>query len=207
MQLRQSTDTHSMQESRPVNGASPHIRLGKVEDIPAIMRLGGKTFRDAYGPYNDPETMQDYLSSAFSLEKITAEMAAPTCIFLMACQGSDAIGYARLDVDRLPAAVIGPSPIRLFRMYVARRYIGSGCGSVLMQSCLNEARRRGHQTIWLGVWEQNTRAQTFYKRHGFQPVGSQAFIFGREIQKDILMARPIAPVFPQEQGDEHASAF
>ena len=69
MQLHQSTDTHSMQESRPVNGASLHIRLGKVEDIPAIMRLGGKTFRDAYGPYNDPETMARPIAPVFPQEQ------------------------------------------------------------------------------------------------------------------------------------------
>jgi len=204
MQLRQAAEKHILQEPRPETGASLRIRRGGVEDIPAIVRLGIKTFGDTYGPYNDPKTMQDYLTSAFSLEKITSEMAAPTSIFLMACQGRDVIGYARLDVDQLPAGVAVPAPIRLFRLYVDRRYIGSGCGTALMKTCLSEARRSGHQTVWLGVWEQNTRAQTFYKRHGFQPVGSQAFIFGREIQKDILMARPIAPALPYEKGDEHA---
>lgn len=207
MKLRQFAETQVMQENRSQTGGSMCIRRASFEDIHTIMTLGIKTFRDTYGSDNDPETMQAYLVSSFSLEKIASEMAAPTSIFLLAFQGSQAVGYARLGVDTLPDCVTGPAPIRLFRMYVAQGYAGNGCGTSLMQTCLHEARQSGHQTVWLGVWEQNTRAQTFYKRQGFRPVGSQAFSFGREIQKDVLMAKPIAPVLPQEKGDEHASAF
>ena len=69
-----------------------------------------------------------------------------------------------------------------------QEYIGSGYGTALMKSCLEESCRSGYKTIWLGVWEQNKRAQRFYQKQGFHPMGTHDFFFGREIQKDIIMA-------------------
>jgi ribosomal protein S18 acetylase RimI-like enzyme len=172
--------------------AEIYIRRASLADVGILTALGLRTFRDSYGPDNDPDTMTDYLASSFSPEQIASELAAPASIFLLANKNGKAIGYAKLDVDKLPDCVTGPGPIRLFRFYVEQEYTGNGCGAALMKACLNEARRGGYQSIWLGVWEQNERAQRFYQKQGFHPVGSQDFIFGREIQKDIIMARVIA---------------
>jgi ribosomal protein S18 acetylase RimI-like enzyme len=49
----------------------------------------------------------------------------------------------------------------------------------------------GCDTIWLDVWEENERARAFYARWGFADVGTQAFRLGRDIQRDLLMQRPV----------------
>jgi ribosomal protein S18 acetylase RimI-like enzyme len=184
-------DTRSMREEWNAPDAEFCIRRGSLADVGIVAALGLRTFRDSYGPDNDPGTMSDYLGSSFSPEQIASEIASPTAIFLLACRGSHTIGYAKLEVETFPDCVNGPKPIRLVRMYMEQAYIGRGYGTELMKFCLEESCRNGYKIIWLGVWEQNQRAQRFYQRQGFHPVGSQDFIFGREIQKDIIMARVI----------------
>ena len=49
----------------------------------------------------------------------------------------------------------------------------------------------GARTVWLGVWERNLRAQAFYRKHGFAPIGSQIFMFGTEPQTDQVWVRSI----------------
>jgi ribosomal protein S18 acetylase RimI-like enzyme len=88
--------------------------------------------------------------------------------------------------------VNGEKPIELVRLYVSRDSLGSGLGAALMQACIGEARRRGHQTLWLGVWEHNTRARAFYRRWNFREVGTHVFQLGDDPQTDILMQRSIA---------------
>jgi ribosomal protein S18 acetylase RimI-like enzyme len=58
-----------------------------------------------------------------------------------------------------------------------------------MQACFNHARQAGHETIFLGVWDKNDRAIAFYRKCGFDVVGSHAFQMGDETQNDLLMEK------------------
>ena len=82
-------------------------------------------------------------------------------------------------------------PIEIVRFYARTRWIGRGVGRGLMEAVLREARARGHDRVWLGVWERNERAIAFYKKWGFIKVGSQPFQLGNDIQTDLVMARVV----------------
>ena len=41
--------------------------------------------------------------------------------------------------------------------------------------------------IWLGVWEKNLRALSFYRKNGFVAFDKHIFKLGNDIQTDILM--------------------
>ena len=101
------------------------------------------------------------------------------------------IGYARLFDSAKPEAVSGSAPVELNRIYVDQTDTGKGYGSVLMEACLDTVDRAGYQTIWLGVWEKNVRAIAFYEKWGFRAVGSQRFVLGSDVQRDVLMDRPV----------------
>jgi ribosomal protein S18 acetylase RimI-like enzyme len=88
--------------------------------------------------------------------------------------------------------VKGPDPVELERIYVDKSAIGRGVGAALMEACLDAARRGGHRTLWLGVWERNPNAIGFYERLGFRQVGTHGFRFGSKLQTDLLMALPLA---------------
>jgi ribosomal protein S18 acetylase RimI-like enzyme len=87
--------------------------------------------------------------------------------------------------------VTGQKPMEIVRIYVCTPWIGRGAGAQLMHACLDESRSEGCDTVWLGVWDRNTRAIVFYRRAGFAEVGAQALQLGDERQRDLLMTRPI----------------
>jgi ribosomal protein S18 acetylase RimI-like enzyme len=60
-----------------------------------------------------------------------------------------------------------------------------------MQASLDAARRDGHKTLWLGVWERNERAISFYRRWGFEVVGHHVFRLGSDDQSDLIMERAV----------------
>jgi ribosomal protein S18 acetylase RimI-like enzyme len=60
-----------------------------------------------------------------------------------------------------------------------------------MDACLIEARHAGYQTMWLGVWKENVRAQAFYRRWNFAVVGEHVFQLGADRQMDGLMERAL----------------
>ncbi len=88
--------------------------------------------------------------------------------------------------------ITGHKPIELVRLYVSQESIGSGVGAALMQACLDEAALKGHETLWLGVWEHNTRARDFYRKWNFRESGTHVFQLGNDPQTDILMQRSIS---------------
>ena len=122
---------------------------------------------------------------------MTAELSDPRSSFLIAAVDAQPVGYAKLFAGEVPDCIVGDDPIELARLYVEQDWLGSGVGAALMQSCLNEARRMGYKTIFLGVWEHNYRAQAFYRKWLFGVVGSHIFQMGDDPQTDLLMERPL----------------
>jgi len=58
-----------------------------------------------------------------------------------------------------------------------------------MDLCVTQARTWDADVLWLGVWERNQRAISFYEKGGFRAVGSHTFLLGTDEQRDIVMAR------------------
>lgn len=99
--------------------------------------------------------------------------------------------YAKLRTGTTDPSVTGSGPVELQRLYVDRSAIGYGVGAALMRASLDAARLAGHRTIWLGVWELNARAISFYERWQFQTVGDHKFRLGSDHQTDLIMVRPV----------------
>jgi diamine N-acetyltransferase len=172
--------------------AVPAIRSATARDAALLAELGARTFSETFGPDNTPEDMAAYLGAAFGPEKQAAELADPRTTFFIAEIDGAPAGYAVIRAGVAPECVTGARPIELARLYACREHIGRGVGPVLMRACLDEAHRAGFQTLWLGVWERNVRAQAFYRKWGFNVVGAHVFQLGSDPQTDLLMERPVS---------------
>lgn len=167
------------------------IRPATTADAALLAELGASTFTETFAATNKPADMAAYLAAAFSPTQLAAELADPLAIFFIAEIASRAAGYAKLYAGAAEVGIAGEKPIELVRLYVGQEWFGRGVGADLMRACVAEARRRGHRTLWLGVWEHNARAQAFYRKWNFQPVGQHIFQLGDDAQTDILMARSL----------------
>ena len=169
----------------------PTIRRGTLQDTELLAELGARTFAETFAVDNTPENMAAYLAAAFAPRQLAADLVDPRCVFLIAEINGTAVGYAMLRKGPVPEQVTGERPIELVRLYVSHESLGSGVGAALMQACIDEAKRGGQQTLWLGVWERNIRAQAFYRKWSFREVGTHPFQLGDDPQTDILMQRSI----------------
>ena len=168
------------------------IRRANADDAELLAELGARTFSEAFAADNSPHNMTAYLASSFSLEKQAEELADPHSLFLIAEAAGVAVGYAMLRAGDVEEGITGDNPVELVRLYVSRESLGSGLGAALMQACIGEAKRQGYQTLWLGVWEHNSRAQAFYRKWKFHEVGTHLFQLGDDPQTDLLMQRSTA---------------
>jgi ribosomal protein S18 acetylase RimI-like enzyme len=167
------------------------IRHASPADNGLLAELGAETFREAFGAQNKAEDVTLYLAKAFSPALQSKELADGAGAFLIAEIEGEPVGYVRLRESTPPASVRSSGPVEIVRFYARARWIGRGVGSSLMEAALREARGRGRDVIWLGVWEMNARAIAFYRKWGFAEVGSQPFRLGNDVQTDLVMARAV----------------
>jgi ribosomal protein S18 acetylase RimI-like enzyme len=167
------------------------IRRAEPDDAGLLAELGARTFSETFAADNNPEDLAAYLASSFNPARQTAELADPASAFFIAEVGGVAAGYAMLRAGEPAEGVGGAESVELVRLYVSREWLGRGVGEALMRVCLDEARRAGYETIWLGVWERNGRAQAFYRKWNFRAFGEHVFQLGSDPQTDILMGRAV----------------
>ena len=164
-----------------------NIRYGKPNDARMLAELGARTFYEAFARDNTPENIASYLRNSFSPEIQLRELSRPDNIFLIAEAESIPVGYAQLVLDSRDESIRSAKPLELRRIYAKQQYIGKGVGRELMDASIQEARQRGYDCIWLGVWEKNQRAVEFYIKWGFREVGTHVFALGKDLQKDFVM--------------------
>lgn len=167
------------------------IRRADQDDAEWLADFGARTFSETFAAENKPEDLAAYLAASFSPARQAAELADPASTFLVAELGGRAAGYAKLRAGEPAQDVRGARPVKLVRLYVLAEWLGRGVGQALMRACMEEARQGGHQTVWLGVWERNERAQAFYRKWNFRAVGEQVFQLGSDPQRDIVMERAV----------------
>lgn len=173
------------------------IRRADTTDAALLAELAQRTFEETFAVDNTRANMDAYVAAAFSVAQQTAELGQADSTFLIAevdggDEGADgAVGYAKLHAGAVAEGVEGAKPIELVRLYVSREWLGRGVGEALMRACLDHARDAGYETIWLGVWERNPRAQAFYRKWEFRAVGEHIFQLGSDPQRDIIMQRAI----------------
>lgn len=168
-----------------------NLRRASIEDAKLLTELGARTFDETFAKDNSPEDMAAYMAVSFSVERLTEELTDPASVFFIGEVAGSAAGYAKIQSGEAVGSVEGERPIELVRLYVLQEWHGRGVGPALMQRCIDEARALGFQTIWLGVWEHNTRAQAFYRKWNFYEVGEHIFQLGSDPQRDILMQRAL----------------
>src|SRR5690349_16915252 len=81
--------------------------------------------------------------------------------------------------------------VSLERCYVHPDHHGSGVAARLMAATLEAAAESGAAGIWLGVSEENDRANAFYARHGFEVVGRKRFHIGDAWEDDNVRERAL----------------
>ena len=171
----------------------PLLRPAKLADALALSRLAEQTFRETFGAANTDQDMALHCRTSYGEAIQAREIAAADMLTFLSEEDGRLVGFAQLRWNGAPECVVAKAAGEIQRLYVAQDWHGKGVAQELMHACLEELRARGADVAWLGVWERNPRAIAFYRKSGFVEVGDHVFEVGTDPQRDIVMARPLAP--------------
>ena len=178
-----------MKKENPMANIS--IRRASAQDAPILSAMGKLTFTQSYASIIAPEELAGYTNQAFGTERLESELAAPEITYFVALAGTVPCGYSKLGPTPPPAAIDGPMPVELARLYLLPQRTGTGIGTELLRTSLDAATQQGYRCCWLRVWEGNSRAIEFYRRWGFRRVGSEPYHVGNCSRTVLLMVRDL----------------
>ena len=163
------------------------INKVKLTDLESLQAIGKQTFLETFGEMNTEENMAKYLSESFNEDRLRSELTNPDSVFYFAMLENQVVGYMKLNFGEAQTEMKDQKTLEIERIYVLKEYYGKGVGQVLYDTALDIARQKNAKTIWLGVWEENPRAISFYKKNGFVEFDKHVFILGDDVQTDIMM--------------------
>lgn len=162
------------------------VKINKSETA-QLQLIGKQCFIETFGETNSEENMQKYLNESFSFGKLTSELANPFSEFYFAKFDNRAIGYLKLNFQQAQTELQDSNAIEIERIYILKEFQNKRVGQALYNKALEVAKYKNVQYIWLGVWEKNLKAITFYKKNGFVEFDKHIFILGNDEQTDLMM--------------------
>ena len=102
------------------------VRRAELADAEPLVELASRIYYETFAAVNTPENLQAYVSSAFTVKQLRAELNEPEAAFYIVEVDGTFAAYAKLLTGQPPECVTGPSPIELVRFYVDRRWQGTG---------------------------------------------------------------------------------
>ena len=160
-------------------------------DAHRVSALAIETFPLACPPGTTQENIDQFCATKLSPGAFEVYLADPRILIWVAGHGDELLGYVMSvsgepDDPVIAEAVSARHTVEISKIYVRASAHGSGIAQQLMSVAVENARAEGAQSVWLGVNQQNERANSFYERNGFLLVGERRFEVGESLEEDFV---------------------
>lgn len=163
------------------------IRVGTASDALALSLLAAETFRDTFAHLYTPNDLTEFLERNYTEQIQLRELERSDYKTLLLVRKESLLGFCTIRFGSREAHIIGPDPVaEIWRFYISKAYIGKGVAKIIMDRAMEVLLENKISVAWLGVWENNPRAQKFYKKYGFEEVGYHDFVVGTTVDRDLL---------------------
>ncbi|KQX00633.1 GNAT family N-acetyltransferase [Flavobacterium sp. Root420] len=166
-----------------------NIQIKKISlnEIDQLQKIGRQTFQETFSDSNSEENMKNYLEEGFSSEKLTAELNNKDSEFYFATLENNVIGYLKVNFGESQTELKDSKALEIERIYVSKEFHGKKIGQLLYDKAIEIAKQKNSEYVWLGVWEENLRALSFYRKNGFVEFDKHIFKLGDDEQTDLMM--------------------
>jgi ribosomal protein S18 acetylase RimI-like enzyme len=162
------------------------LRSATIDDAEMLARFGAEAFRLGCPADTPKEDLATFIATELTPDRFRQHLRNHDVTILVAEIGHRIAGYLMLVRNCHPELVKAPLPTEIRKLYVHPDFHGSGVADALMRAGL--ALIDGGDA-WLSVFSRNARAIAFYRRSGFEVIGRQTFMVGRDPQEDFVMQR------------------
>ncbi|SDM84724.1 Ribosomal protein S18 acetylase RimI [Fictibacillus solisalsi] len=167
------------------------IKKCVLEDARELQELSYETFNETFKDVNTPENMIGYLEKAFNIRQLEKELSNRFSQFFFVFFNNEVAGYLKVNTNDAQSEKMGDDFFEIERIYVKSKFQKLGIGKYLVNKAFKIAMECGKRKIWLGVWEKNENAISFYNKLGFVQTGAHSFYMGEDEQTDLIMTKTL----------------
>jgi ribosomal protein S18 acetylase RimI-like enzyme len=162
------------------------VRIASTDsvDTEELAAVAAQTFPLACPPSTPPDNIASFIDTNLSAPRFAEYLADPQHAIFTAHEDGQIVGYAMLI-----RGVTGDA--ELSKIYLLPDFHGTGLATALLEATLTAAAEWDAQSVWLGVNQQNQRAQRFYVKSGFEIHGTRTFQVGARRENDYVMVRQL----------------
>lgn len=172
-----------------------NIRRIRNDEVVQLQEIAKTTFVETFAAVNSKENIDNYLTVSLSLESLVAELDNKYSEFYVAETGNRIVGYLKLNFGAAQTELKNEQALEIERIYVLKEFHGKKVGQLLYRKAVDVANDKNAEYVWLGVWEENHRAVSFYRKNGFVVFDKHIFKLGDDEQNDLMMKLDLADPF------------
>lgn len=164
------------------------LTLVNHDQLEVLQQLSITTFRETFGAANKKENLEAYLKKNMNRKQFIKELNNPDSFFYFAYYQQQLVGYLKLNFNQAQTEdILDNKAFEIERIYLLQKYQNQGLGTELLEAAIEFGKEQNYRQLWLGVWESNFKALTFYRKRGFIVFDSHHFQLGEDLQTDLLM--------------------
>jgi len=156
-------------------------------ELLTLQAISRRTFSETFAADNTADNLNKYLEEELKLEKLSSEINNKDSAFYFAMVGEKIAGYLKINTGAAQTEPQEDKALEIERIYVLQEFQGEKIGQLLFETAVSIAGKMQAGYIWLGVWEKNIRAISFYEKNGFITFDKHLFRVGDDEQTDIMM--------------------
>ncbi|MCZ8465738.1 N-acetyltransferase [Streptococcus uberis] len=167
------------------------IELVKDEEVTTLRDLAIQTFTETFGGHNTDEQLQEFFEQDYTLEVLGKELKSTENEVYFLRRDGEVVGYLKVNWGEDQTEQELEDSFEIQRIYILNAYQGHGLGKFLFEFALERAYASGKSWAWLGVWENNLKAQALYRKYGFEKFSEHSFAVGDLVDTDWLMKKAL----------------
>ena len=150
------------------------IRATK-SDAELLSDLGRKTFIESHGHSAPKEDIENYINENYTSEVFQEELSTTENIYHIIYYEGQPVGFTKIILNYPIENIETKNVTKLERIYLLKEFYHLKLGLELMNFNVEFSKRNNQAGMWLYVWTENERAFNFYKKNGFEIIGSHDF--------------------------------
>jgi ribosomal protein S18 acetylase RimI-like enzyme len=151
------------------------IRKATENDAKAIVEIGLEAVKEAHKESCSVEDMNEYLETHYNIDAISDELNDSKNEYHLISYKEHPVGFSKIIMNAPHSNIPMKNAAKLDRIYLLKEYYGLKLGYELLRFNIALAKNNRQAGIWLFTWIGNSRAVSFYKKAGFNNIGSHWF--------------------------------
>lgn len=145
------------------------------EDYKLLADIGKLSFFESHRSSASETDINYYVDENYTFEKFKEGLYNPDNIFHIIYHKDKPAGYSKIILNSPHPNIESKYVTKMERLYLLKEFYGLKAGLELFNFILELSRKNNQNGMWLFVWKENHRAVNFYKKAGFEIVGSYDF--------------------------------